>query len=213
MDTLLHLVHIILHLNLYLGELIDQYGAWTFAILFLIIFCETGLVVTPFLPGDSLLFAAGAIIASTHLSVNFLVPLLIVAAFLGDNSNYWIGRWVGPRVFTEHSKLFKPKYWQSTKNFYQTYGGKAIIMARFLPLFRTFVPFFAGVSQMSYPKYLAYSICSAVIWVSLLTYAGYLFGNIAVVKDNFGIAIMGIILISVLPAGFEMLRKLYFVKK
>ncbi|MDF2529979.1 MAG: putative rane protein [Gammaproteobacteria bacterium] len=213
MDNLAQLIHIILHLNLYLGELINQYGAWTFALLALIIFCETGLVVTPFLPGDSLLFACGAIIASSHLDIGWLTLALIAAAFLGDNCNYWIGRFLGPKVFTEHSRWFKPRYWEMTKDFYKKYGGKAIVIARFLPLLRTFVPFFAGISKMSYPRYVSFSICSAMLWVSVLTYAGYWFGNIPLVKNNFSIAIMAIIIVSLLPAGFGMLRTYVFNKK
>jgi membrane-associated protein len=213
MDNLLQLAHIILHLNLYLGQFISQYGLWTFAILFIIIFCETGLVITPFLPGDSLLFACGAVIASSQLSVISLVITLILAAFMGDNCNYWIGRFLGPKVFTEHSRFFKPRHWEMTKSFYLKYGGKAIVIARFLPLLRTFVPFFAGISQMNYPKYLAFSISSAILWVGLLTYAGYWFGNIPFVKNNFSIAIIGIIVVSLLPACFGVLRRYFFSKK
>jgi len=213
MDYFQQFCHIVLHLNLYLGDIINQYGVYAFGFLFIIIFCETGLVVTPFLPGDSLLFAAGAIIASSHLSVHLLVLLLIFAAFLGDNSNYWIGRWLGPKVFSQHARLFKPKYWEMTKNFYQTYGGKAIILARFLPLFRTFVPFFAGISQMRYLRYLTYSLSSAILWVGLLSYCGYYFGNIALVKNNFSLAIMAIIIVSLLPAAYGVLRKVFFIRK
>jgi membrane-associated protein len=213
MDNILQLLHIILHLNLYLGQFMNEYGAWTFALLFIVIFCETGLVVTPFLPGDSLLFACGAIIASTQLNIHCLVLTLIVAAFMGDNCNYWIGRFLGPKVFTEHARLFKPKYWNMTKAFYAQYGGKAVVIARFLPLLRTFVPFFAGISQMNYSRYLAFSISSAILWVGLLTYAGYWFGNIPLIKNNFSIAIMAIIVLSVLPAGYGMLRKYLFLRK
>jgi membrane-associated protein len=213
MDYLISFIHIVLHLNLYLADYINQYGIWTFALLFIIIFCETGLVITPFLPGDSLLFAAGAILASTTLNVHALVIILIAGAFLGDNSNYWIGRWLGPKVFKEQARLFKPKYWDMTKAFYHRYGGKAIIIARFLPLFRTFVPFFAGISQMGYAKYVTYSITSAILWVAVLTYAGFWFGNIPLVKDNFSLAIMTIIVISLLPAVFGMLRKVILSKK
>lgn len=213
METTLQFIHVILHLNLYLGQFMEQYGLWTFALLFVIIFCETGLVVTPFLPGDSLLFACGAILASTHLDIGILVPLLILAAFMGDNCNYWLGRWLGPKVFTEHSRIFKPKYWEATKDFYRKYGGKAVIIARFLPLFRTFVPFFAGISRMHYPKYLTFSIASAILWVSVLSYAGYWFGNIPFVKDNFSIAIMGIIVVSLLPAAYGLLRKMLLTEK
>ncbi|MDF2691224.1 MAG: DedA family rane protein [Gammaproteobacteria bacterium] len=207
MDNILQLIHIVLHLNLYLGNLINQYGAWTFALLFLIIFCETGLVITPFLPGDSLLFACGAIFASSQLNIGLLVMVLIVAAFLGDNCNYWIGRYLGPKVFKEHARIFKPVYRENTQIFYKKYGGKAIIIARFLPILRTFVPFFAGISKMYYPKYLAYSISSAILWISLLTYAGYWFGNIPLVKNNFSIVITAIILLSLVPAAYSLLRK------
>jgi membrane-associated protein len=212
MDSILNFIQILLHLNLYLGQFINQYGAWTFALLFIVIFCETGLVVTPFLPGDSLLFACGAIFASSELNVHWLVFTLSLAAFTGDNCNYWAGRFFGHRVFSERSWVFKPQYREMTKNFYAEYGGKAIIIARFLPLFRTFVPFFAGISQMDYKRYLAFSISSAILWVALLTYAGYWFGNIPFIKNNFSIATIAIIVISLLPACFSMLRK-FCIKK
>ena len=213
MHYLLDFINIILHLNLYLGQFVDQYGAWVYALLFLIIFCETGLVITPFLPGDSLLFAAGTIFAASNRTIYFLIGLLIIASFCGDNTNYWIGRWVGPRVFKRHARFFKYQYLLIAQKFYEKHGGKAVVIARFLPLFRTFIPFVAGISQMHYRRYLIFSFCSACLWVGSITYISYWFGNIPLVKNNFSVVIVIIICISLLPMVIHALRQWRAKKK
>ena len=207
MELLKHFFDLILHLDKTLLGVVHDYGSWTYLLLFLIIFTETGLVIFPFLPGDSLLFVAGTLAAlpkapgspETLLHLVYLIPLLLLAAFLGDNLNYFIGDYLGPRVFRENFKLFKRKYLEQTQNFYARHGGKTIIMARFVPIVRTFAPFVAGVGTMKYRVFLGYSIVGAMLWVLSLTLAGYLLGNIPVVRDNFTFVIYGIILISVLP--------------
>lgn len=203
MQHIIELIHIILHLNLYLGQFIDHYGAWVYGLLFLIIFCETGLVVTPFLPGDSLLFAAGTIFASSHRNIYVLLAILILAAFCGDNNNYWIGRYIGPKIFKQKAKLFKYEYLLMTEKFYEQHGGKAIVIARFLPLFRTFVPFVAGISHMRYMRYIRLSFFSACLWAGGITYIAYWFGNIPIVKNNFAIVVLIIIAISIMPALYH----------
>lgn len=206
METLLHLLHIVLHLNLYLGQWISEYGAWTYGLLFLIIFLETGLVITPFLPGDSLLFAAGTLSATTDLHVHGLVILLILAAFCGDNTNYWLGRLLGPKVFNGHYRWLRKDYLDKTHAFYEKYGVKTLIIARFVPIVRTFAPFVAGVGNMPYFKYISVSFCAAIFWVCLVTYLGYFFGNIPAVSQNFSIVIAVIIVISILPMLIEFTR-------
>ena len=196
-----------LHLDKTLLDVVREYGAWTYLILFLIIFTETGVVVMPFLPGDSLLFVAGTLAAQpvapgseqTLLNLLYLIPLLLVAAFLGDNLNYFIGDYLGPRVFREDFKLFNRRYLEQTQAFYARHGGKTIIMARFVPIVRTFAPFVAGVGTMKYKFFVSYSVVGALLWVISLTVAGFLLGNIPVVRDNFTLVIYGIILISVAP--------------
>lgn len=195
------LIDFILHIDVHLVDMVTQYGVWIYAILFLIIFCETGLVVTPFLPGDSLLFAVGALGA---LSPDQLDPvttgiLVIIAAFLGDNSNYWAGRIVGPRVFKQNSRIFKHAYLMRTQHFYEKYGHKAVIMARFVPIVRTFAPFVAGIGRMDYVRFVAYSTVGSVLWASICIGAGFFLGNIPVVKNNFSVVILAIIGISVMP--------------
>ena len=206
MQTFLDFVHIILHLNYYLGEILNQYGLFTYVILCLIIFCETGLVIMPFLPGDSLLFAAGTLFASTKLNVTLLVILLMLSVFLGDNCNYWIGCFVGPRAFRVKSRWFKADYLLKAHSFYEKHGGKAIILGRFVPIIRTFVPFVAGLSKMRYRHYLSFSVLSAIIWINSLTWLGYYFGNLKVVKENFSIVIAMIILLSLMPMFIEVSR-------
>ncbi len=204
----------ILHLDKNLAEILLEYQTTTYFILALIIFCETGLVATPFLPGDSLLFAAGMLTASMGiLDIKILIPLLILAAFVGDNVNYFVGKFVGEKVFDIPylKKIINREYLNKTHAFYEKHGGKTIIMARFVPIVRTFAPFAAGLGKMTYPRYIAFCIAGAVLWVTSITLAGYYFGNIAIVKNNFEKVIFGIIFISVLPIiiGFakEKLKK------
>ncbi len=203
-------IDVILHLNLYLGTIVDQYHYWVYGLIFVILFCETGLVITPFLPGDSLLFAAGTIFATSTLNIHLLLVICLLAVFLGDNSNYWIGRWVSPKIFSQqHTKWFKQQHFDKAHQFYEQYGTYAIIIARFLPLIRTFMPFVAGVSKMTYKKFISISIIAAILWVGVLLYAGYFLGSIPVVKSNFSIIILAIIIVSLLPAGYSILFHLY----
>ncbi|HEU0013586.1 MAG TPA: DedA family protein [Longimicrobium sp.] len=194
------------HLDVHLGELIRQHGAWTYGILFAIIFCETGLVVTPILPGDSLLFAAGALAAGGDISVFGLWILLTVAAVLGDTVNYWIGQAVGTRVFKEDARILKLDYLRRTEEFFRKYGGKTIILARFIPIVRTYAPFVAGASKMDYARFITFNVVGGVLWITIFLWAGYFFGNIPVVKKNFEYVVVVIILLSVAPAVYEWLR-------
>lgn len=204
MDLLRALVDFILHIDEHLNALAGEYGPWLYAILFLIVFCETGLVVTPFLPGDSLLFAAGALAATGPLNVHVLAALLIVAAILGDTVNYTIGRRLGDRV--SRWKVVKPEYLDRTTAFYERYGAKTIVLARFVPIVRTFAPFVAGMAKMNYRTFVTYNVVGALVWVLSFLYAGYFFGNLPVVKENFGLVAIGIILVSLLPMVVEYLR-------
>lgn len=207
MDYIAHFVDLFLHLDKHLGELVKEYGTWTYLVLFVIVFCETGLVVTPILPGDSLLFAAGAIAALGSLNPHLLIVLLTVAAVLGDAVNYQIGRYIGPAVFKkEDSRFFKRAHLEKTHAFYERYGGKTIIIARFVPIVRTFAPFIAGVGQMSYKQFALYNVVGAILWVVIGVYAGYLFGQMKIVKENFSLIIIAIVFISLLPAAFEYWR-------
>ncbi len=207
METLQYLIDFILHLDKHLDVLINDYGVWSYAILFLIVFCETGLVVTPILPGDSLLFAAGALAGRGGLNVHLLALGLIVAAILGDAVNYMVGNYIGPKVFEQkNSKIFRPEYLEKTQKFYDKYGGKTIIIARFVPIVRTFAPFLAGVGKMNYLKFATYNVAGALLWVLSLTYAGYIFGEVPFVKNNFGLVILAIIIISILPAVIEIIK-------
>lgn len=201
MEIIKHFFDLLLHLDKTLVDVVHNYGTWTYLVLFLIVFTETGIIVFPFLPGDSLLFAAGALAArpETGLSVWIIIPLLIAAAFIGDNVNYAVGDYLGPRVFREDFKFLNRKYLDQTQAFYAKHGGKTIIMARFVPIVRTFAPFVAGIGTMTYRYFASYSIAGAVLWVVVLTLAGYLFGNIEVVQKNFELVILGIIALSVLP--------------
>lgn len=198
---------LILHLDKHLREIFENYGSLTYLFLFLIVFCETGLVVTPFLPGDSLLFAAGALAGTGALSVSVIVPLLMCAALLGDNVNYAVGKFLGPRLLRgDSSRLLNRKHLERTHAFFERHGGKTIIMARFVPIVRTFAPFVAGVGAMTYPRFLAYSVGAAALWVGVCVYAGYFFGGLPVVKSNFALAIIAVIALSVLPAFIEIVR-------
>jgi membrane-associated protein len=206
MDLLRSIVDLFLHLDQHLGQLISQYGTWTHLILFVIVFCETGLVVTPFLPGDSLLFAAGTFAALGALDLWLIVLLLIIAAIIGDTVNYWIGAYIGPRAFTGDVRFLRKEYLDRTHAFYERHGGKTIILARFVPIIRTFAPFVAGVGAMSYPKFITYNVVGAVLWVGLFVLGGYFFGNITVVRENFTLVILAIIALSVMPIAVEALR-------
>lgn len=205
MDLLATFVDIVLHLDAYLLTLTQEYGIWVYAILFLIIFCETGLVVMPFLPGDSLLFVAGALCGMDALQLEWLAPLLMLAAFAGDNTNYWIGRLVGMRL-VRGRKLIRHEHIDKTHAFYEKHGGKTILFARFLPIVRTFAPFIAGIGLMRYRMFLLYSAMGSVAWIGSLTVAGFLFGNIPFIKNNLTLMILGIVVISFLPAIREFIR-------
>jgi membrane-associated protein len=206
MDLLPRIIDLFLHLDTHLGQLISQYGTWTHLILFLIVFCETGLVITPFLPGDSLLFAAGTFAALGALDLWLVVLLLIVAAIAGDTVNYWVGAYIGPRAFRGDIRFLRKEYLDRTHAFYEKHGGKTIILARFIPIIRTFAPFVAGVGAMSYPKFILYNVVGALLWVGLFVLGGYFFGNIPVVRENFTLVILAIITISVLPIAVEAMR-------
>lgn len=207
MEVLKEVIEIFLHLDRHLNSVISMYGGWTYLILFLIIFCETGLVVTPVLPGDSLLFAAGSLSAIGPLDPWPLFLLLSVAAILGDTVNYSIGRALGPRVFQKgNSRIFKKEYLDKTRGFYEKYGGKTIILARFVPIVRTFAPFVAGVGVMSYLRFVAFNIAGGVVWIGLFVFGGYLFGGLQVVKQNFTAVILAIIFISIIPGMIEFMR-------
>ncbi|MBM4317215.1 MAG: DedA family protein [Deltaproteobacteria bacterium] len=199
-------IDLFLHLDVHLSTVIQSYGTWTYAILFMIIFCETGLVVAPILPGDSLLFAAGTFAAKGDFSATFLIPLLIIAAILGDALNYSIGRYLGPKVLQENSRIFKKEYLNKTQKFYERYGGKTIIFARFVPIVRTFAPFLAGVGKMKYTQFAVYNVVGGIVWIVLFVLAGLFFGNIPAVKHNFTLVILAIIILSILPAVFETMK-------
>ena len=198
-ELLQQALDIVLHLDRHLAELTARYGTGTYAILAIVVFCETGLVVTPFLPGDSLLFAAGAIAALGSLEPVSLNLLLFAAVVAGDNLNYWIGRYIGPRAFTMDSRLFNRRYLQRTRAFFERHGGKTVVLARFIPIVRTFTPFVAGIGAMRYPRFLAFSLAGGAFWVTSFLWAGYYFGNLPVVRDNFGLVVIAIILVSTLP--------------
>ncbi len=200
-DLIKFLFDFVLHIDVHLTEIVTNYQTWTYLILFLIVFAETGLVVTPFLPGDSLLFAAGAIAAlpGNPLSPALLIIIIMVGVFLGDNTNYFIGRFLGEKVYSKNYKLIKRKYLDDTHKFYEKHGGKTIIIARFMPIVRTFAPFVAGIGEMKYIKYLSYSVVGSTVWVNSFIWIGYFFGNLPIVKKNFSLVIMLIIVISVLP--------------
>jgi membrane-associated protein len=206
MEFLRHIVDLFLHLDQHLSQIISEYGIWTHLILFLIVFCETGLVITPFLPGDSLLFAAGTFAALGALDVRLVATLLIVAAIVGDTVNYWVGAYIGPRAFRGDIRFLRKEYLDRTHAFYERHGGKTIILARFIPIIRTFAPFVAGVGAMSYPRFITYNVVGAVLWVGIFVLGGYFFGNIPVVRENFTIVILAIIALSVMPIAVEALR-------
>jgi len=207
MELLTAFIDIVLHLDTHLLNLTQEYGTWVYAILFLIIFAETGLVIAPFLPGDSLLFVAGALCGLGALQIEWLMPLLMLAAFSGDNTNYWVGRILGLRLFERlNGRFIKREHLDKTHAFYEKHGGKTIIFARFLPIIRTFAPFVAGVGVMNYRQFVMFSALGSLAWIGSLTIAGYFFGNIPVVKNNLTLIIVGIIVLSFLPAIREFIR-------
>jgi membrane-associated protein len=207
MELLLQFVDIVLHLDKHLTWLVQNYGTYVYVILFAIIFCETGLVITPFLPGDSLLFVAGTLAATGHMDVHGLFAALATASFLGDNTNYWIGRYTGPRIFRSHeARLLNRAHLDRTRLFYERHGGKTIVIARFMPIVRTFAPFVAGIGRMNYGQFMAYSLAGSVFWISFFVYGGYLFGNIPLIKQNLTWFIIGIVVLSVMPGAIGWLR-------
>jgi membrane-associated protein len=209
MDLVTYFIDLFLHLDKHLSVVIQTYGTWTYLLLFFIIFMETGFVVTPFLPGDSLLFAAGTFASpalGSALNIWVLYLLLILAAVAGDTANYWIGHFIGPRAFSGEVRFLKKEYLERTEAFYQKHGGKTIVLARFIPIIRTFAPFVAGVGKMSYPHFISYNVVGGIAWVSLFTWGGYFFGNLPFVKENFSFVVLAIIFLSVLPAIIEVLR-------
>ena len=207
MEFFSFIIDFILHIDQHLTELAAQYGVWIYGILFLIIFCETGLVVMPLLPGDSLLFAAGSIAAIGEMNIHLMVVLLIIAAILGDAVNFMIGKFFGEKLFANpNSKIFKQSHLQKTQQFYAKHGGKTIILARFIPIVRTFAPFVAGMGHMTYHHFLAYNVIGGVLWVTIFSYLGYFFGNLPIVKDNLSLVLIAIIVLSVLPGIIEIIR-------
>lgn len=218
MELVRYFIDLFLNLDQHLREIVQDYGVWTYLILFLIIFCETGLVVTPFLPGDSLLFAAGALAGmwssadGSHagpLDVTWLIVLLTAAAIIGDTVNYWMGSWIGPKAFSGRYRFLKKEYLDRTHRFYERHGGKTIILARFVPIVRTFAPFVAGVGAMNYTRFIIYNVVGAIVWVVGFVLAGYYFGNLPWVKKNFQFVIIAIIIISVMPMVVEYIRARY----
>ncbi|MDX2196797.1 MAG: DedA family protein [Cytophagales bacterium] len=206
MEYIKSFIDLFLHLDTHLSEIITQYGTATYAILFAIIFIETGLVIMPLLPGDSLLFAAGAFAAKGDLDIALICILLFIAAVLGDTLNYHIGKWIGPQVFNKNYSLLKKEYLTKTQEFYDKHGGKTIIFARFIPIIRTFAPFVAGVGTMKYSKFIMYNIIGAALWIVGFSLLGYYFGNIPAVKKNFTLVIVAIIILSVLPPAIEYIK-------
>ena len=208
MELLTSFIDVVLHLDRHLLALTAEYGIWVYGILFLIIFCETGLVITPFLPGDSLLFVAGALCGMGSLELGLLAPLLILAAFSGDNTNYWIGRLMGARLVKfANGRLLKQEHLEKTHAFYEKHGGKTILFARFLPIVRTFAPFVAGIGMMRYRLFVFFSAVGSVVWITFFTVGGYFFGNIPIIKENLTVMVLVIVFISVLPALIQFIRR------
>ncbi len=205
MNIIQHFIEVVLHLDKYLGQIIQDYGIWTYLFLFIIIFMETGFVVTPFLPGDSLIFAAGTLAGLGYMNVWVLYLVLCGAAILGDTVNYWVGHFIGPRAFSGNVRFLKREYIDRTHEFYEKHGGKTIIIARFIPIIRTFAPFVAGVGAMTYPKFITYNVVGGMAWVGLFLFGGYFFGNLPFVQQNFSFVLLAIIFISILPAIIEII--------
>lgn len=203
MEIISTIIDLFLHLDKYLATIIQQFGVWTYLILFLVIFLETGVVITPFLPGDSLLFAAGTFAGMGVLNVWVLFISLSIAAILGDTVNYWIGHYIGPRAFSGNIRFLKKEYLDRTHDFYEKHGGKTIILARFIPIIRTFAPFVAGIGAMSYGRFITYNVVGGVLWVGIFTFLGYYFGSLPFVQDNFSYVVIAIIIISVMPILIE----------
>lgn len=206
MEFITQLIDFIIHIDRHLQEIIGQYGTLTYLILFLIIFCETGLVVMPLLPGDSLLFAAGTFAALGALNPVLLIVLLCIAAIAGDTVNYWVGKWVGPKAFSGRIRWLRQDYLDRTQDFYRRHGGKTIVLARFVPIIRTFAPFVAGVGIMQYSRFIVYNVVGGVVWVTLFTLGGYLFGNLPVIRENFSLVVLAIIAVSMIPLVTEWLK-------
>lgn len=210
MEFIFYLIDLFLHLDKHLSQIIQNYGVWTYLLLFLVIFMETGFVVTPFLPGDSLLFAAGTFASpalGSSLNIFLLWALLCTAAILGDTVNYWIGHFIGPKAFTGEIRFLKKEYLDRTHEFYEKHGGKTIIIARFIPIIRTFAPFVAGIGAMNYGRFITYNVVGGVVWVTIFTFGGYYFGNLPFVKENFSLVVIAIIFISVVPMIFEFIKQ------
>jgi membrane-associated protein len=207
MDIISTLIEYILHLDKHLAVIIQTYGVWTYLLLFLIIFMETGLVIFPFLPGDSLLFAAGTFAGLGVLNIWVLFIILSLAAILGDTVNYWIGHYIGPRAFSGNVRFLKKEYLDRTHEFYERHGGKTIILARFIPIIRTFAPFVAGIGEMSYGHFISYNVIGGIAWVALFTFGGYFFGNLPFVQNNFAVVVVAIIIISVMPGVYEFIKE------
>jgi membrane-associated protein len=210
MEFISYLIDLFLHLDKHLSQIIQNYGVWTYLLLFLVIFMETGFVVTPFLPGDSLLFAAGTFASpalGSSLNIFLLWALLCTAAILGDTVNYWIGHFVGPKAFSGEVRFLKVEYLDRTHEFYEKHGGKTIIIARFIPIIRTFAPFVAGIGAMNYGRFITYNVVGGVVWVTIFTFGGYYFGNLPFVKENFSLVVIAIIFISVVPMIFEFIKQ------
>lgn len=212
MDFILYVIDIFINLDVYLGDIIQRFGLWTYLILFMIIFAETGFVVTPFLPGDSLLFVAGTFAALGALDVKILYVLLLVAAIIGDTINYHIGQYIGPKVFAKEMRFLNKKNLLKTQAFYERHGGKTIIIARFIPIIRTFAPFVAGVGSMSYLRFLSFNVIGAFIWVTVALLGGYYFGNLPLVRDNFTLVIFAIIGTSLIPPVYAYLKKQWEIR-
>lgn len=213
MELVKFMIDFIIHIDVHLGQIISTYGVTTYVILFLIIFMETGLVFTPFLPGDSLLFAAGAFAALNSLNIWILLGLLIIAAILGDTANYWIGHFFGKKIIAHPRIPIDEEHIKETQKFFHKHGGKTIILARFMPFIRTFAPFVAGVSEMRYDQFLSYNVIGAFLWVGIATLAGFFFGNITFVKENFSLVIIGVVIISLVPIIFEIVNKKLLKRK
>lgn len=211
MEFISHIIDLFLHLDKHLAWLVETFGIWTYVVLFLVIFCETGLVVTPFLPGDSLLFAIGALASTTgSLNIMLLYVLLLIAAIAGDTVNYWIGHKLGESLINSQRRLIKKEHLDKTHQFYEKHGGKTIIIARFIPIVRTFAPFVAGLGSMNYRQFIMYNVAGAVLWITLLLFAGYFFGTLPIVKNNFSLVVFAIIFLSILPAIVEIVRQKFF---
>ena len=213
MEVITKLIELFLHIDEYLAEIIANYGVWTYALLFFVIFMETGLVVTPFLPGDSLLFAAGSFAALDVLSPWVLAVLMSLAAILGDTANYWIGHYIGPKAFSGNVRFLKKEYLDRTHAFYEKHGGKTIILARFVPIVRTFAPFVAGVGAMTYSKFILYNVIGGILWVNIFVWLGYFFGTLPFIQKHFELVIIAIVGISVLPMVYEFVKSKWEARK